>query len=314
MTMPNFLIIGAPKSGTTSLYKYLKEHPQIYMSAVKEPAFFAFEGMNLDRSGGPFEEGVKHRPAESLKWYEERISVSITHLKDYQELFEGVSNEIAIGEASPSYMYFSRSPERIHHYIPDAKLIAILRHPADRVYSSMVHRAQFGLDTLSDLNEVIEKEDYTVQDDWWGFRHDIRGGFYGEQLERYFNRFDRSQIRVYLYEDLRNNALGLAQDIFQFLGVDETFVPDVSKKHLVSALPKNKVWHNLLTKENPIKGLVKKVLPEELRKPLGNKLIASNMGKPPYPPEARKKLIEIYREDILKLQDLIKRDLSKWLE
>lgn len=314
MIMPNFLIVGAPKSGTTSLYQYLKQHPQIYLSALKEPAFFAFEGMNLDYSGSPFAQGVGNRPADSLKWYQERVSAAITSLEDYQALFEQATDEIAIGEASPGYMYFSRSAERILNYLPEVKLIAILRQPADRAYSGLVHRAQFGLDPEADFAKILEQEDYTIDDEWWGFNHAIRIGFYYKQLKRYFDRFDPSQIRVYLYEDLQTNALGLAQDLFEFLGVDSTFKPDISKKYLVSALPKNKLWHQLLTKPNPIKGMVKKLLPESLRQPLGKNLIQKNLGKPPKQQEVRQKLTEIYREDILQLQDLIGRDLSPWLK
>ncbi len=314
MTMPNFLIIGAPKAGTTSVYQYLKEHPQIYLSSMKEPAFFAFEGMKLNYENGPLAGGLGDRPPESRDWYQERVGVAISTLGEYQALFEGVTDEIAIGEASPGYMYFSRSPERIHHYIPEVKLIAILRQPADRAYSSMVHRAQFGLDPQADFSKILEKEDYNIDDEWWGFNHEIRTGFYYKQLKRYYDRFDRSQIKIYLYEDLQNRPLDLVKEAFQFLGVDETFVPDVSRKYLVSAVPKNKLWHKLLTQPNPIKELLKTALPENVRKPLGQKLIKKNMGKPPKPPEVRQKLTEIYKEDILQLQDLIGRDLSDWLK
>lgn len=314
MTMPNFLIIGAPKSGTTSIYNYLKQHPQIYTSSVKEPAFFAFEGMELDGSVGPFAEGAKNRPPDSFKWYQERVSAAITNLEDYQELFKGVTSEKAIGEASPGYMYFSISPERIHHYIPNVKLIAILRNPADRAYSALVHRAQYGLDPEADFSNILEKEDYNIDDEWWGFNHPIRIGFYYKQLKRYYDKFSPSQIKVYLYENLENNAQSLMEDIFRFIEVDESFTPNVSQKYLISALPKNQLWHKLLTKPNPIKGLTKKLLPEKFRKPLGKSLIQQNMGKPPKPQQVRSQLLDIYREDITQLQELIGQDLSHWLE
>lgn len=312
MTMPNFLIIGAPKAGTTALFHYLKQHPQIYMSPVKEPAFFAFEGLKLE-SNGP-DDKVNNRPQESIEWYRQRIGSSITNLEDYQTLFQGVSSQkIALGEASPAYMYFPRAHERIHYYIPDVKLIAILRHPTDRAYSSFLHRAQHGLDYLTDVNQILKKEDYNIRDVWWGFRHNVRIGFYYDQLKRYFDKFDKNQIKVYLYEDLETNGVGLLQDIFQFLGVDETFVPDVSTKHLVSAIPKNKVWHQILTKPNPIKAVFKAILPEDLGKRIAKNLRKQNLGKPQLAPEVRQELNQLYREDILKLQDLLGRDLSKWL-
>ena len=100
MTMPNFLIIGAMKSGTTTLYDSLNAHPQIYMSRLKEPHFFSYDGTQ---------------------------NFPITNLEDYQALFRGVSNETLIGEASTTYLFNSKAPERIRHYIPQAKLIAILR-------------------------------------------------------------------------------------------------------------------------------------------------------------------------------------------
>ena len=112
MTMPNFLIVGAQKAGTTSLHYYLKQHPQIYMSLRKEPHFF--EGMHWDF----------YRPG--------RIMLPVTDLADYQALFEGVTDEKAIGEASASYLYSPKAPTLIKRSIPDARLIAILRNPADR--------------------------------------------------------------------------------------------------------------------------------------------------------------------------------------
>ena len=120
MTMPNFLIIGAMRAGTTSLYHYLKQHPQVYMSPVKEPRFFALEGEKPD-PGRPTDERLMNH--------------SITDIEAYRALFQAVSKETAIGEASPLYLYSPKAPERIRHYIPDAKLIAVLRDPVERAYS-----------------------------------------------------------------------------------------------------------------------------------------------------------------------------------
>jgi hypothetical protein len=112
MTMPNFLIIGAGKSGTTSLYHYLGEHPDVFMSPVKEPGFFVYEGETL-RFCGPGDDKANRK--------------FITDISSYQALFEAVSHENAVGEASPSYIYRKKASEQIWHHLPDAKLIAILR-------------------------------------------------------------------------------------------------------------------------------------------------------------------------------------------
>ncbi len=299
MTLPNFLIIGAAKSGTTALYQYLKQHPQIYMSPIKEPHFFGLEGENLNFQGPTAEQ------------YENR---SITNIEDYRALFQGVLDEIAIGEASNSYLYLSKAPERIKYYIPSAKLIAILRNPVDRAYSSFLNLMRTGGEPLNDFPRALREEETRIRSNW-GFLHRYQDlGFYYVQLKRYFEIFDSTQIRVYLYDDLRNNPVRVLQDIFKFIGVDVAFVPDMSTKFNVSGIPKNKVLHNFLTGENPIKTIFRPFLPANLRAKLINRYYEKGLDKPQLSAEVRHQLIHIYREDILKLQDLSQRDLSGWLK
>src|SRR5580765_3646808 len=121
MTLPNFLIIGAGKSGTTALYEYLKQHPQVYMSPVKEPRFFAFEGESVN-FGGPW--GERLNPEV----------MAFNSIASYSALFEDVEDETAIGEASPIYLWAAKAAARIHRRVPDARLIAILRDPVERAY------------------------------------------------------------------------------------------------------------------------------------------------------------------------------------
>jgi hypothetical protein len=309
MAMPNFLIIGAAKAGTTALYHYLKQHPQIYMSSEKEPHFFAFEGEKLDFQG----------TKGNQEWLNR---ASITNIETYCLQFQGVENEIAIGEASALYLYIPKTPERIQHHIPSAKLITILRNPVDRAYSAFLYLSRDGLEPLTDFARALREEEIRIRNNWVPIYYYQQLGFYYVQLKRYFDIFDRDQIRVYLYESLKANPVGLLQDIFRFLGVDDTFNPDVSLRYNVSAAPKNKALHTFLIKPHPIKSILKPFLPEELRKhiyiSLQNRIFSlqnQNLDKPlPLSPEFRKQLIEVYREDILKLQDLIQQDLSKWLE
>ena len=143
MTMPNFLIIGANKAGTTSIYSYLKQHPQIYMSPVKEPMFFTLEGKNIDRTEVSRQITLK---------------TAVNDIEDYQALFQGVSNEKAIGEASTAYLHCPWCAERIKQYIPDVKLIAILRDPIERAYSNYLMYVRWGLETL-DFPEAVRQEE-----------------------------------------------------------------------------------------------------------------------------------------------------------
>ncbi|MEQ9359219.1 sulfotransferase family protein [Coleofasciculus chthonoplastes] len=309
MTMPNFLIIGAMKSGTTSLYNYLKQHPQIYMSPVKEPKFFALEGEKLYPG---------YQENQTFEWRGSGGLTRIEGIRDieiYRQLFTEVSQEKAIGEASPLYIYIPKAVERIKYYIPEAKLIAILRHPVDRAYSHFINWVQRELEPYnSTFLQVLEEEEWRIQNNWSPLFHYKHRGFYYIQLQRFFSAFPGDKIRVYLYEDLQETPLNLVQDIFRFLNVDDSFIPNLQNKSNVSKIPKNKRFHKLITQANPMKTILKPFVPKRMRDRLKTNLQAKNMIKPKLSPELRKQLIEDYRDDIIKLQDLIHRDLSPWLE
>lgn len=300
MEVPNFLIIGAAKAGTTSLYDWLNQHPQIYMTPTKETNFFAFEGEEISYPKGSISEGY----LDGFK----------TSFESYMEQFQGVTNEIAIGEASPSYLYHTKAAARIKYYCPDVKLIAILRDPVERAYSQFLHHAREGFENCSDFSAALREEDNRILNKWWWGYFYVDGGFYYTQLQRYFEKFDSSKIKVYLYEDLRSNRYDLIKDIFQFLEVDDNFIPDTSTKYNVTGVPKNKFLHELLSKPNLLKTSLRRIIPQGLRRKLAMNLKNANLVKPEFSLEIRKQLIEIYREDILKLQNLIQRDLSSWLQ
>jgi hypothetical protein len=140
-------------------------------------------------------------------------------------------------------------------------------------------------------------------------------GFYHAQLERYFDVFGHNQLKIYLYEDLKADPVGVLGDTFRFLGVEDAFVPDMSLKHNVSGIPKSQALHAFIRQSHPIKSVFKPFVPEQLRLRLKTNLRNRNLRQPPaLSVEARKELAEAYREDILKLQGLIGRDLSTWLE
>lgn len=303
MTMPNFLIIGAAKAGTTALYSYLNQHPQIYMSPQKEPHFFAFEGEEVNFGG----------TAGDREWLNR---AAITDFETYRKQFQAPSKQIAIGEASALYLYIPKAAERICHYIPDVKLIAILRNPVDRAYSAFLYQIRDALEPITDFAQALREEETRIQNNWVPIYYYQQMGFYYTQLKRYFDMFNREQIRVYLYEDFSTNPSSILQDIFRFLGVDDTFTPNMSVRHNVSGIPRNKILNEFLVKPHPIKSIFKPFLPENLRKAIIVSLKnRRNLDKPPrLSPELRKQIIEVYREDILKLEVLIQQDLSRWLE
>lgn len=296
MTMPNFFVVGAQKAGTTSLYHYLDQHPEVFMCPAKEPHFF--EGMQSDYV----------RPDRRLE--------PVTDLEAYLDLFDGVAEEKAVGEASTSYIYSRRSPSLIKQSVPDARIIAILRNPADRAYSNFLHCVRGGREPLEDFAEALRAEEARIRDRWaplWYYR---QKGYYHEQVRRYFDTFGRDRVKVFIYDDLRTRPLEVLRDMFAFLGVNEAFVPDLSVEHNTAGLPKNRRVYAMakrLGAWNPAFKLetVDKVLPTGASRYIKSHFFAK---PPPFPPEVRRMLLESYREDILRLEGLIQRDLSGWLE
>jgi hypothetical protein len=296
MKLPNFLGIGVEKAGTTSIYNYLKQHPQVYMSPVKETNF-------LERDWEHVDDETKRRKKDRIDTFEK-----------YSQLFNKVTDEIAIGEISPNYLFhYQSSSERILRYVPQAKLIAILRDPADRAYSDYLMHVRDAIgQNVRSLSEQIEsrsQQSFT-----------IRKGFYYEPLKYFFDKFGADQIRVYLYDDLCQDAIALIQDMYQFIEVDNTFVPDVTIRNQVAQVPKVNTLNTLLKRQNPVRSVaasvLRLVLPLSARQTIRSALINLNSqdkNQMSFSPEDRSKLIELYREDILKLQDLLQRDLSSWL-
>jgi hypothetical protein len=301
MILPNFLVIGAAKSGTTALYRYLKQHPDIYMSPRKEPHFFSYNEITKNTEGP-----------------DDYITKAITDFHEYQRLFTNVKNEIAIGEASPTYIYIPGTAEKILSIIPNTKIIAILRHPADRAFSAYMHLIRDGYENILDFDKALDKEEERISKNWGPIWHYKKAGFYYEQLIRYYNCFENEQILVIIYDEFIKNSNHVMSTIFEFLQVSKGFSPDMSFKPNVSGIPKYRtlqyLMYLLFEKNNLFKTLARKTLSEEKRWRFTSKLRNNNIRKKNIPIETRNKLVKLYTEDINKLQTLIKHDLSEWLE
>lgn len=303
MILPNFIIIGAGKSGTTSIYHYLKQHPDIYVSPIKETNFFAIDDFKASVSGPG--------PSEADRF-------PIRTLEQYGALFRYVTNETAIGEASVRYLGRPRASGRIKETLPDVRLIAILRDPVERAHSSFFHQVRESAETRSFRQAIDDEIKGAVEGSTtltYAQRHYLRLGLYHRHLSSYFELFARRQIAVFLYEDLKEEPGKLLRDMFDFLEVDPSFKPDTSVRYNVSGRPKNEILFNLI-KKRPLTTAVKRWLPGWVRDPIASRfegLRGAQLNKPPIDPTLRGLVIEECREDVLRLQDLIDRDLSHWL-
>ena len=301
MTMPNFFIIGAQKAGTTSLYHYLDQHPQIYMSPVKEPFFFNYEIT-------PQGEAVSRRNGGRGR----RIVPRFANIEEYRALFRGVGGETAIGEATTSYIYRPGIARRIKRWVPEARTIALLRDPADRAYSAFLHAVRGGREPVNDFARVLREEEGRMRNDWSYVNLYRDVGFYYEQLKRYYEAFGRERVGVWLYEDLRDDPAGVTQGVFRFLGVDDAFLPKTFSQYNPAGAPRSETVRVMMRFINTRLPMIKGMIPAGSR---GRQAAQKWMFAEPQPidPEIRGELIEGYREDILKLEELIGRDLSGWL-
>lgn len=302
MVLPNFLLIGAAKSGTSALYNYLGQHPEIYLSPIKGPCFFAFEDGEKVRFSGPGDQS----------YYDRNV---ITDLNGYLSLFDSVKNEVAIGEGSVLYLDTPAAPRRIKRYIPDVKLIAVLRNPVDRAFSSFLHLRRNGREPLADFAEALRAEETRIKSNWQHLWHYKRLGFYYVHLKRYYDLFHPSQIAVYTYDAFRDHPIEVLQAIFRFLDVGSTFVPDTAIRYNVSGTPKLRALHTFLNKRSIAKTILKSLLPGRLRQRVSHAARQWNLNpaKAELTEETKRHLVALYRDDILKLQSLIQRDLSSWL-
>lgn len=300
ITLPNFLIIGAAKSGTTSLYYYVKQHPEIYMSRIKEPKFitsqfltYPFNGMGDDK-------------------VENKIIKTWDH---YKKLFDAVKNEKVVGEASADNLYYhDESIMYIKKYFGDVDILIILRNPIDRAFSSYLHLVRDGRECLS-FEDALKFEKERIAKNWEFIWHYASAGFYFRQVKAYLNKFSR--VRIYLCEDLKNNAQELMKDVYSFLSVDTGFCPNLGTRYNVSEIPKYEWLQQFMNNPSFIKTIISLVanaaLTEEGKVEIKERIKASNLRKIEMKSETREYLKRLYYEDIMKLQDLIKRDLLHWL-
>ena len=306
MNLPNFFLAGPPKAGTTSLHRYLRQHPQVYMNPIKEPTFFASADL---RAREDFQATVaRERPA--LQAYldgpqEQPAHFWVTEWDDYVAMFRNVRHQTAIGEASVSYFWMPSAAPAIRAKLPGARLVFLLRDPADRLVAWHMMS--------------VRREPRLTFRDW--FRRAlngaadrgpaIEGGRFATHLQRFRDHFPPEQMRVYVYESLQADAPGLVRDLLGFLGVDPNQPIDLSRRHQVSMVPRFPRVDRLRRR---ILGGVP--LTSWLPAPAARALQRLyNRGRRSFAllPEDRRMVVDFYRDEILRTADLIGRDLSAWL-
>ena len=293
MRKPDFYIVGAPKAGTTSLYRYLRQHPQIFLPDQKEPRFFVDD--DYLRGRGTF----APRPVRCLS--------------DYLALFAGVPECVRAGEASTSYLHCQTSATRIHEFTPDARIVVMLRDPVDRAYSHYGHRRKSGREVLSFEEAIATEKERPAP-----FRY-VHNGFYARQLKRYLDLFGKDSVGVFFLEDMAHDAVGLCRQLFSFLQVDATVEVDVSTIHNAAARPRSaratRLYKSVTLGDRAYLRVAKRLVPPRVRRAARSAAHRMLLTRrvPPIREETRRALVDRYRAEVRELEVLTGRDLGHWL-
>jgi hypothetical protein len=312
--MPNFFVVGAGKAGTTSIYAYLDQHDQIFMSPLKETNYFSLEMRpeNFDESMRPRidQELADLRQYLLSDMREKRFGGLISDWNDYLLLFKNAADESAIGEVTPHYLWSESAPRLIAAQIPRAKIIISLRNPIDRAFSQYLHMLTAGAARKTFREQIRVSSSHAnarISMDW----PFLEFGLYYEQVKRYLSFFPSAQVHISFHEELQHDPAGLMSRLFAFLGVDPDFKVDTSRRLNEPRVPRFGAAVAML-REAGIWPYLSKWVPVSLRPRLRSLAIRPRESLI-MDSRDHAYLAEYYRDDVERLSSLLDRDCRGWL-
>lgn len=303
---PNLFIVGQPKSGTTALHQFLGQHPEIYMSSIKEPHFFCSDfHLESDRAYG------------KQRFFDFRSESA------YLQLFNKAKNVKIAGESSTNYLYSQVAAEKIHNFNPDAKIIIILREPAKYLYSLHSHYVKFTEENEPDFLTALSLESKRREEEEFlssrvtspSYLYYSQRIQYYQQVKRYCDRFDPKQIKVIIFEEFKSANETIFKEVLEFLEVDSSFTPEYAAVN-VNKEVKFKSINSLIN--NPlVKSISKNLLSQEfnefVRDNIVEKFLWHQAPKAKMPAAIQAQLREQYRPEVVKISELLALDLiTKW--
>ena len=292
--MPNLFIIGAAKAGTTALYDYLAQHPQVFLSRVKEPMFFSRE----------------ENYVRGLEWYE-------------SEYFKGAEGYPVRAEATPHYLYWSEKvAPRIKEVYGErpVKFVVSFRDPVERAYSWYWNMVREGREDL-DFEEALRTEEHRLE------QHRVElyqlgsmvygysaGSRYASLLHPYLKLFSRECFHFVFQGDLQSRVNLTCEELFEFLGIDSSTQINTSNSN-PAAMPRSRLLHKTLRQRSLFKEFVKPFIPMRVRRDLKSRMMRLNLKETPYVPLDPKLAHELrlrYKTEIERLEKITGRNLSSW--
>lgn len=279
--LPQGVLVGVPRSGTTSLYRYFRQHPGLCLSDVKEINFLSFPGDELAR--------------ERYPW----LRFPVRTLAEYERLFADAAGRLPVDFSASCYRS-AVAIERIRQYVPDAKLFVLLRDPVSRAYSAYLNRLTKGYESRPAQDALVPGEPA------------VDNGFYAERLAAFRDAFGPQRVRVWLFEELSAKPRETLREMFGYLGVDPAVEIDTSEVYNRGGVPRSAGLQRLLPAYRRRRQLAD-ALPPVLRS-AAQRLVRMNRVPPPaLPDEVASRLRSLYADDVTRLAALIDRDLSGWL-
>ncbi|MFD2917026.1 sulfotransferase family protein [Psychroserpens luteus] len=296
MSLPNFIVSGFPKCGSTALHYYLNEHPEIFMPKQKELHFFTSHILGLQNQG----KGDKEIKKTQIKTQE-----------DYNKCYNNVKDEIAIGDASPSYINYPSEFKNIKTKLNNPKVIILLRDPIKRAHSNYLHLVRAHRETLSFYDALIkeEKRKELSYSDFWYYTFN---SLYFDKIKEAKNVFD--EVLIITQEELSKNTEITIKKVFQFLEVDSDFKPsNLDKRYNPGGTYKSNFITKIIFKDNSFKTAIKKSFPIPVwLKHLKQRIIKKfKVETPEIDIKTETYLSEVFKDDVNKIKTL-NVDVSKW--
>lgn len=293
---PNFIVSGFPKCGSTALHYYLDEHPEIFMPKQKELHFFTNHILGKQNKG-PGDKEIK--------------KTQIKTLEAYSNCYQDIKNEIAIGDASPSYINYPSEFNQIKKELNNPKVIILLRDPIKRAHSNYLHLVRAYRETLSFYDGLMEennRKELNFSDFWYYTFNSL----YFDKVKAAQKVFD--EVLIITQEELSHNTEFTIKKVFQFLGVDTNFEPsNLNKRYNPGGSYKSNFITKLIFKDNSFKTAFKKRFPIPVwAKHLKQNIIKSyKVETVEISVEAEEYLVAAFKEDVNKLKTL-NVDVSRW--
>jgi len=292
--LPNFIIAGATRSGTTSLYYYLKQHPEISFPDLKEPRYFSSMKLTLPQ----------HGPGDYT--VDEKL---LLNFEDYKKLYDGIDNKI-VGDASSEYLsHYEYTASEIFRCLGDIPIVIILRNPVERAFSAYNNLVRDGREKLT-FEDALEAEEERIKDNWdimWAYKY---VGLYAKQVNEFMKMFTR--VRIIIFEEFIKDPSAEIKEILEFLNVNSEVMIDTSITYSHSGKPKTKIIGWLSSRNHSYIYSIRTFVFELIPRRYLEKIASGLFAKEEISEITRKKLIEFFESDIAELEKVIDKDLSIW--